>query len=1226
MTIKKSRRRGVVLSTHGQQKFQAARRQVELAENYGDRFTLEELSDRARLALSTVTRVLDAQLGVDKQTLDQFFTAFGLTLEREDYTRPTIAGEAAPARGNQEVEKAAEQRPTTREQENLSIILSLSPHLPAPSSPYTDWGEAIDVSIFYGRTQELATLKQWIVQDRCRLVALLGMGGIGKTALSVKLAQQLAQEISQDSYVPFEFVIWRSLRNAPPLEVLLKDLVPFLSNHQKTQAEIGQLLQCLRETRCLVILDNMETILDAEHVGRFRAGYEPYGELLRLIAETSHQSCVVLTSREKPAEVAAFEGVELAVRSLRLDGSAEAAQSLLQAKGVYGNETHKLELCDRYGNNPLALKIVATAIQDLFDGEIEPFLAEETVVFNGIRRLLDQQFNRLCPLEQSIMYWLAINREWTAISQLYEDIVPTVSRGRLLESLEALCGRALIEKQHGRYTQQPVVMEYVTDRLVEQVCQEITGEGEKVKGERETPDSLPLFQTHALIKTTVKDYVRESQVRLILNAIADQFCKTFSSSAALKQQVLRILTALRQEERKLSNYGAGNLINLCNHLQLDLTGYDFSNLSVWHAYLQKVNLHRVNFANSDLTQSVFTQTFTGIVSSAISPDGELLATGDTNGQVCLWHVATGQLLLTLKEHTSWVWTVAFSPDSQLLASGCHDCTIKVWDIRSGRCLTTLQANNSWVWTAAFCANGQTLASSSADQTVKLWDVQTGQCLKVLEGHTDWVLSVSWHPNGKVLASGSQDRTIRLWDAATGQCLKTLQGHTNQIWTVAWSPDGQIIASGSLDGTMRLWDATTGQCLKLLDAQANLISRVAWSPDGQTLANASSNHQIKLWDTSTGQCLRTLQGHTDQIWSLSWHPNGQVLASGSQDQTIRFWEITTGQCLKTLQGHTSQVWRVAWSPDGNSIASASQDRSVRLWNINTGHCFKALSGHTNQVLCVSWHPSGQILASGSGDRTVKLWDISKQQCLASLNEHISWVWSVAWSPNGQWLASSSVDQTVKLWDVRTQQCFRTLQSSTGQIWSVVWSQDGQSVVSSNGQTLHLWDVNTGECLKILQGHTGHILSVSWSSDGKILASSSLDKTIRLWDVDMGECLNVLQDYEDAFWSIACHPDGQILASGGQDGSVRLWDINIGKCLKILQGHTKKINSVEFSPDGQLLASGSDDETIRLWSVKTWECLNVLRVDRPYEGMNITGVSGLTEAAIANLKALGAIEQN
>lgn len=66
-----------------------------------------------------------------------------------------------------------------------------------------DWGEAIDVSVFYGRTEELTKLKQWIIQERCRLVVMLGMGGIGKTALSVKLAEKISGE--------FEYVIWRSL-------------------------------------------------------------------------------------------------------------------------------------------------------------------------------------------------------------------------------------------------------------------------------------------------------------------------------------------------------------------------------------------------------------------------------------------------------------------------------------------------------------------------------------------------------------------------------------------------------------------------------------------------------------------------------------------------------------------------------------------------------------------------------------------------------------------------------------------------------------------------------------------------------------------------------------------------------------------------------------------------------------------------------------------------------
>jgi predicted ribonuclease YlaK len=90
----------------------------------------------------------------------------------------------------------------------------------------TDWGEAIDVSIFYGRTQERETLARWIVQDRCRLVALLGMGGMGKTSLSVKLAEEIQGQ--------FERLIWRSLRDAPPLDELLITLIQFLSQQQET--------------------------------------------------------------------------------------------------------------------------------------------------------------------------------------------------------------------------------------------------------------------------------------------------------------------------------------------------------------------------------------------------------------------------------------------------------------------------------------------------------------------------------------------------------------------------------------------------------------------------------------------------------------------------------------------------------------------------------------------------------------------------------------------------------------------------------------------------------------------------------------------------------------------------------------------------------------------------------------------------------------------------------
>jgi SpoVK/Ycf46/Vps4 family AAA+-type ATPase len=184
---------------------------------------------------------------------------------------------------------------------------------------YQDWGEAVDVSLFYGRTQELATLEQWIVGERCRLVMLLGMGGIGKTALAVKLAQQVQGQ--------FEYVIWRSLRNAPPVEETLATLIKFLSNHQETNlpqsidAQVSRLLEYLHSSRCLLILDNAESILESgDYTGRYREGYEGYGQLVRSVAETFNQSCLVITSREKPIGFDSKEGSTRPVRTLQLKG------------------------------------------------------------------------------------------------------------------------------------------------------------------------------------------------------------------------------------------------------------------------------------------------------------------------------------------------------------------------------------------------------------------------------------------------------------------------------------------------------------------------------------------------------------------------------------------------------------------------------------------------------------------------------------------------------------------------------------------------------------------------------------------------------------------------------------------------------------------------------------------------------------------------------------------
>lgn len=509
------RQRGIILTPQGLNKLQSAKHHAEDLKNFGCKYTLEELSERSRLAPFTVAKILAAEEGVDKQTLDRFFKTFDLELGTSDYCRP-----------------------------NLNFAEQVAKNF----NSRCFWGEAVDVSVFYGRTEELATLEQWLVQDRCRLVALLGIGGIGKTALAVKLAEQVQDQ--------FEYLIWRSLRNAPVCEDIVAELLQFLS-HQETDlpetldGRVSLLMEYLRKYRCLLVLDNAESILcscgsvsesvavasqcstmlrkrastvapQAHRAGNYREGYQGYSELLRRVGEERHQSCLVLTSREKPKEIASLEGKTLPIRSFPLVGLKEAeGQEILKAKGFSVPENESRGLIHFYAGNPLALKIVATTIQELFDSNVSNFLVQKIAVFGDIRELLDQQFERLSALEKQVMYWLAINREPVSYLELQADMLTTVSKSKLLETLESLGRRSLIEQNSANFTQQPIVIEYVSEKLIEQICEE------------DTSEEIALLIDFAIVKSHRKDYVIENHLRVFLNSVADRI----NANSKIKQDV-----------------------------------------------------------------------------------------------------------------------------------------------------------------------------------------------------------------------------------------------------------------------------------------------------------------------------------------------------------------------------------------------------------------------------------------------------------------------------------------------------------------------------------------------------------------------------------------------------------------------------------------------------------------------------------------------------------------
>ncbi|MEM6597947.1 MAG: NB-ARC domain-containing protein [Cyanobacteria bacterium P01_C01_bin.69] len=1202
--------------------------------------TQRALAERAGYSLATVKKFLGCK-PVDFATFTELCETLNL-----DWEEIADLGDNAPPKSNQAAAtKAVAAQPATNKPPTSSALEKTLETQPPTPSRAQDWGAAVDVSVFCGRKQALTTLDEWIVRDRCRLVTLTGIGGIGKTTLTTKLAHQIEEH--------FDYVIWRSLKNAPPIQAILTNLLTFFLGQpainlptnevsETLDSQLRQLINCMRSHRCLVILDGADSLFEeGDRAGTYRQGYEPYSDLFTTIGEAAHNSCLIVTSRELPKEITLQSGDTLPARCFQLSGLTESAgKALVQSLGeLTGTASEWAHMIASYSGNPLALKMIAAAVRDYFDGNIASFLdlsQEESLLLGDIKQLLVRQINRLTPLEKDIMYWLAINREPVAWTTLQSDLAKTVSLNKVLQAIDSLERRSLLERDHSQITQQAVIMDYFTSELITQICHDIA---HPIKETQSSP-LLSAIQRYALVKASARDYIRQAQIRFILSPVIENLREKYISTEALTE-ALTDLIEIAQKQSTNSGYIGGNVLTLLRHLKVDLTGYDLSNLNIWQAYLQGLSLYDVNFTASDLSRSVFNQPFGSIRTMVFSPaatdtTNALLATGDTNSEIWLWQTdlspAAGDIkshISTFQGHKNWVCSVAFSPDGTQLVSGSADRTIKLWDVATGECLQTLEGHSNWVMSVAFSPDGTQLVSGSADRTIKLWDGATGECLQTLEGHQHGVWSVAFSPNGKSFVSGSADCTIKCWNATTGECLQTLIGHEHGVWTVAFSPDGNTLASGSADQTVRVWDAATGEGLHTLAGHSNWVWMVAFSPDGNTLASGSADQTVRVWNLAdnTPQCLRVLSGHSNWVWSVAFSPDGNYLTSGSEDRTMRLWKLERGQCLKTLQGSSNWVWSVAFSPDGNTLASGQGDRLVHLWNNASGDDLETLAGAQNAIWSVTFSPDGNLLASGNEDKNVHLWEISplsEGRSHRSLSGHAKSIWSVAFDPAGETIASGSADQTIKLWNSSSGQCLRTLTEHQHWVCSVAFHPTKNILASgSYDRTIKLWDLDTGDCTETWTGHRSGIWCIDFSPKGDFLVSSSIDQTIKIWEVATGACQQTLTGHENWVMAVAVSPDGKWIASGSADHTVRLWAAKSGKLTHTLTGHTNSVWSVAFSPDGQYLASGSDDKTIRLWDVKTGDCTNTLKNKEPYEGMNITGVSGLTESEISTLEQLGAI---
>jgi serine/threonine protein kinase/DNA-binding beta-propeller fold protein YncE len=243
----------------------------------------------------------------------------------------------------------------------------------------------------------------------------------------------------------------------------------------------------------------------------------------------------------------------------------------------------------------------------------------------------------------------------------------------------------------------------------------------------------------------------------------------------------------------------------------------------------------------------------------ISQDGKIIATGDENGHVYLWNLATKKITVRILTPYNQISGLAFSPDSKVLAVGTDGPTY-LYSSLTGKIVATLAIRNSdggidGSNQIALSPDGKMLAVTDIDKGhIYIWDTITKKVISIFSdpgGHWPGPSQMIFSPNGKILATGEESGRIYLWDTMTRKITSTFTDPASgSIGGLAFNPSGKVLAAGNRNGKINLWNTMSGKITAVLvEPGRKGIGTVVFSHDGTTLAADDGANNISVWSMS-----------------------------------------------------------------------------------------------------------------------------------------------------------------------------------------------------------------------------------------------------------------------------------------------------------------------------------------------------------------------------------------
>lgn len=754
-------------------------------------------------------------------------------------------------------------------------------------------------------------------------------------------------------------------------------------------------------------------------------------------------------------------------------------------------------------------------------------------------------------------------------------------------------------------------------------------EGEQFisQGAQKTPEPTPLQGEYILLSR--KEATRRQRMTLagvtvaLVVSVALGIVAFFQRQIAVRAKAEAVLNAEVSFARELAALAKNN-INVDPEFSTLLSLEAINTLknvdqpvlqSVEEALREAVQANRLRYINENKYRD------DSIYSSAISPDGSVLATGSWGGKVILWKfteatfpvestgystsTVTLEPLFQIDEQFDIVYSIAFSPDGKKIATSSSNSAIEpaVWDAKTGKKLFSLSGHNQFIRSITFSPNGKLIATASEDGTIRIWNANTGDELLIIKDHIHEVVEyanfnsvydVAFSPDSSAVVSGGGDRFVLISDTNTGRVIKSYAGE-GIILSVAFNPDGSAIAWGDDGNSVTTIDLVTNQ-KRVTKFHSNQVLDITFSPDGKFLASTGADGKIVITRRDDSSSTLILMRDPSQALSnntISYSPDGVYIVSGNEIGNLTVWNASQSGNYEigSIKAFNTPITGLSFSPDGTSIA-VSSTTDAGIWNIQNG--VKIQKFPTGTIEDIHFLSDGDNVLIGRGWDGASIYSIAKG--IENYNSKVirinDWyVHSSAVSADGNLVATSQQSNTlglsesapmVTLWDLKKGIKSQEIMFTNNGVFDVAISPDGKFVaaVGEDG-SLKILEIGSSAPPRVLDAHKEWSESINFSPDSKRVITGSFDNTAIVWDVETSKKIFTLIHHNDAINDVAFSPDNSMIALASSDGTTSVWDATTGSLKYSLSPHSGKIYNIAFSPDSKIIALGTEDGTVRFF---------------------------------------------